>query len=127
MPVVLKNATLNTSRNPYSASTGTQVAQPYLQGIEAHVGPVSAQDYIKLPAAALEANLKIKVDVGTDIRIGDQITGIFQLDSKTPWEGHSPNDAYQIKFIEESDPGPLQHRKIFLKHLVMGGPSYSGV
>lgn len=126
MPVLLPNVMLNTARSAYTSGTGTSAPTLYQQSIPAHIGPVGAQAYATLPAAALEANVQAMVEKGTDIRSGDRITSITLPDGLTPWGGHGDRDSYIIKYIQESAPGPLAHRAVFIQHLIGGGPAYAG-
>lgn len=124
MAVPLANTTLNTSRSGYTPSSGTSAPVPYTQGIPAHTGSVHADAYLVPPAGVLEANYESTVDVGTDIRTGD---GLFILlpDGVTHWPGSGTMEYYSVTYIKEATPGPLQHRIVYVKRSVYGGPAQS--
>src|SRR5579884_1009892 len=113
MPI-LPNVTLFTSRSAYSTATGTSAPEPYTQ-VDAHIGPLQASDWVKLPTGTLEAKYKATIDVGTDVHTGDKINAIVLItDGVTPWPGYNANEAWWIVFVIEGTPGPLSARTAFI-------------
>jgi hypothetical protein len=127
MPLLLKNVLIKTERSSYSTAKKTS-SKPifYLSGIEAHIMPTSQASYKLLPAGALESDYVVTTDTGIDIREGDAISSITLPDG-TPWPGlgagTNPNDKFWVVYIQESTPGPLAHRNIYVSRERTGGPS----
>jgi hypothetical protein len=125
MPVVMPNVLISTSRPNFTASTGTSAPSEYLSEIEAHAGPITQQDYRALPDAAMESQYLIKVEVGTDIVTGDQITQVTLNNPPvyTPWDALGGNETLWVIFARDSAAGPLQHRQLYCKRETGGGPA----
>lgn len=123
MPVVMPNVLISTSRPNFTANTGTSAPSEYLSEVEAHAGPITQQDYRVLPAAAMESQYLIKVEVGTDIVTGDQITRVTENDPPiySPWDELGGNEMLWVIFARNSAAGPLQHRQLYCKRITGGG------
>ena len=125
MPVVFPNVLIWTARPAYSASTGTSAPVAYLAEVEAHAGPISQSEYRSLPEAALESSYLVKVDIGTDITVGDMISQVTLPDDPvfTPWDQLGVNEVLWVVFARNSAAGPLQYRMLYCKRETGGGPS----
>lgn len=118
MPL-LPNVLINTRRPP---GTGMHAID-----IDAHIRPNIQNGYTILPVAALESDYEVIVDSGTDLVEGDLLASITLPDGTTPWPGLgavNTHEYFRVSYAYESIPGPLQHRKVFVKRVRGGGIAY---
>lgn len=119
MGVLLPNVTISTSRAAYN-----HAPIPNLTDYgPCHAESVHAQDYVTLPAAALESKVKIKIDRGTDILAGDVITSLIQISDGQPWLPINSNEILSVAFVDESTSGFLPCRIAYINRGVLGGPA----
>lgn len=130
MPVLFANVQVSTARAHYSPTTQiTSAPTTYLQAISGHIMPNPATAYQPLPESALKSPFLLKVESGTDMRDGDIILKIILLsDGITPWPGlniaTNSNETWCVAYAQESTPGPLSYRAIYIDRVRGGGPTY---
>lgn len=134
--LLLPNVLVDVSRSRYNSNSGqTGLPQPTLSAITGNISPMTMADYATLssaPEPALRANYFLMVPTGTDIITGDAITKITLLDGVTPWSGAGPLTPGQIgyggvvwwvRFYQESSPGFLAYRCVYLERMQATGPA----
>ncbi len=131
--ILLPNVLLSTARASYNPLTKqTSAAEPYLSAIPAHIAPVTARHLALLPEAAVGSEYYALVASGTDIAIQDELTSIVLPDGITPWPGdvipagnaNAPTITWRVQFVQESAPGLLTSRKIYLTRALASGPTH---
>ncbi len=127
MPVILPNALISTARAVYTASSG-QTSEPvaYLAAVPAYLAPVRATQLATLPENALsQVTYCARVESGTDIVANDLVTLITLADGLTPWPSPFPASAVcVVKYAQESAPGILAERVLYLAFILTGGPAF---
>lgn len=124
---ILDNVLVSSTRSPYNATTGVTSASntPVLMQQAGHLSaldsPTTWETYRPLPAAALNSQFKLKVDMWVDIKEGDIITSITLLDGVTPWPGVNPLDTWRITYILPSTAGFLAYQMAYLDRVRAGG------
>lgn len=127
MPVLLPNTVLATARSAYNAATGqTTPPTPYLTGVAAYLAPIRAAALAILPDNAVaQVAYVARVESGTDIVVNDQISAISLLDGLTPWPTPFPAGTIcLVRYVQESAPGILAERVLYLAFLQTAGPAY---
>jgi hypothetical protein len=132
--LLLANVLLTTTRPTFNTTTlATGPATPYLRGVLAHIGPAKASAYLLLPDATVKSLYQANVETGTDIAVGDLITTITLLDGVTTWPGDNPNTGtpgqdptslWVVVFQEESPPGLLAYRQLYVTRYTGEGPTH---
>jgi hypothetical protein len=127
--VLLPNVTITTARSSFSTGSGvTGAPTAYLSNIDAHILPVTQQNYKMLPFGALESDFIVKVDPGIDIKEADIVTSILLPDRVTPWPGMglsaNSNEFIRVVYAQESTPYPIPERRVYIKRERGGGPVY---
>jgi len=123
--VLLPNATITTARSTHNNSTGdTPAPTAYATINNVHIMPVHQMDFKMLPEAALVCDWCITCDTGTDFEIGDVVTSITSNNLNWPAQNNpNPHELITANLVLESTPGAfLQHRQVFVKRAVIGGP-----
>lgn len=134
MPVLLKNVVFDTARSVLDSKGNTTAPTAYAAGVEAHIRPVSASQFARLPQQALTAQYAATVEWGTDIAEGDILSNIvLYADRVTPWPGNLPlaetgqvpaaTVVWRVVFVEPSTPGPLAHTDVYVTRQVASGPT----
>lgn len=132
----MPNVRVDVARSRYNATSKTTGAptNPNLTGVLGNMNPMLATDYAMLstaPEPALRSNWFLMVESGTDIVAGDVVTNITLLDGVTPWAGSgiiagqpgALNVVWWVRYWQESAPGILAYRSIYLERTQVGGPS----
>lgn len=137
MPVILANCLLTIYRARFNSATlATSAPQPYLTGVVGHIAPAKASAYLLIPdGGAVKSLYQVDVETFTDINMGDRITAITLLDGVTPWPGDYPQGAgvpgsdptsvWDIVFVQESAPGILAHRMLYIQRSTGQGPNHA--
>ncbi len=120
--IVLPNCTVATSRSQYSSVTGNStVPIAHLSNVVGHISDVPTSDLIR-SGYTLDADLKLTVDIGTDIVEGDVITAILKKDG-TPFLGNTtnPNELLLVKKATNGSPMILPARYVYINRDILGG------
>lgn len=126
MPL-LSNVLISISRSAFTAASGTTGTPTTIAtSVPAHIMPTLQVAYRALPQAALESDFQVTVDSGVNAIEGDEVT-ITLLDGVTSWPGigaTNANETFRVTYTEESTPGPLAHRKVYVTRVRGGGTVY---
>lgn len=134
--ILLPNVLVDVSRSRYMQNTGqTGLPQPNMTSVMGNISSMTMADYALLanaPEPAMRSNYFLIVPSGTDITTGDAITRIMLMDGVTPWNGAGPlaqgqvgygGTVWWVRFYQESSPGFLAYRALYLERLQTTGPA----
>lgn len=136
VPILMPNVICDIARSRYNITIG-QTSAPTavnLTGVMGNISPMLATDYQTLtsaPQPALQTTHLLIVGPGTDIIAGDVVTKMTLLDGVTPWTGFGPlpgqlgygGVVWWVRFHQESAPGLLSYRSVYLERVTVSGPA----
>lgn len=124
MPVLLPNVLFDVHRSVYTTGKGTSKAVPYLYDQEGHVTTVPSRHLKMSAVGAVRIPYELRVELGTDIKIGDIITNMRLMDTGDTWiDDVGGLQTWRVVDPYDMTPGILGYRMLMIERVIGGGPA----